>query len=158
MEILCLQQHIYLLLRAKKQKIKTEIIHSSSIFTAVAESGLQLYKFGKTASIPKFYPNFKPESFYDVINSNKKSDAHTLILIDIGLSVNDALSQLKEITDRKDEKLGKILICERAGTEQKRFYYDSFEKLIKKKFKLPSCIIIPGKLHFVEEEALRMLN
>jgi len=150
--------HIDLLLRAEKQEIRIEIIHSSSIFTAVGDSGLQLYKLGKTASLPKFYPNFRPESFYDVIKANQKIDAHTLILLDIGLSVNDALFQLKEVMERKDEKLDKILVCERAGTKKNRFYYDYLDKFIKKKFKLPSCIIIPSKLHFMEEVSLKRFS
>ena len=44
--------HVDLLLRAKKAGIETKIIHSSSVLTAVAITGLQLYSFGKTASIP----------------------------------------------------------------------------------------------------------
>lgn len=146
--------HIDLLLRAQKQRIKTEVIHASSIFTAIADSGLQLYKFGKTASLPKFYPNFKPESFYDIISDNKKINAHTLLLLDIGLSVKDALFQLKEVLDRKNEKLDRILICERIGTKQKRFYYDFLDNLTRKNFKVPSCIIIPGNLHFLEKESI----
>ena len=76
-------------------------------------------------------------------------------MLDIGLSVNDALLQLKEVMERNNEKLGKILVCEKVGTKQKFFYYNYLDKLIKKKFKVPSCIIIPSKLHFMEEEALK---
>ncbi|MEM4266669.1 MAG: diphthine synthase, partial [Candidatus Nanoarchaeia archaeon] len=43
--------HIALLLEAKKRGIKTEVVHGSSILTAVAETGLMLYNFGKTTSI-----------------------------------------------------------------------------------------------------------
>ena len=43
--------HIDLVLRAKKLGIQTGIIHASSIYTAIAETGLQIYKFGKTPSI-----------------------------------------------------------------------------------------------------------
>jgi diphthine synthase len=46
--------HISLIQEAKKQKIKSEIIHNASILDAIAETGLQLYKFGKTTSLPNF--------------------------------------------------------------------------------------------------------
>ncbi len=144
--------HIDLVLRAIKSRIKFEIIHSASIFTAAAESGLQLYKFGKTASLPRFYPSFKPESFYDIIKDNLSINAHTLLLLDIGLSVKDALFQIKEVLDRRNEKLNKMLICERLGTKDRKISYGYLEKLIKKNFKVPACIIIPGEMHFLERE------
>ena len=44
--------HIDLILRAKEMGIKTQIIHNASILTAVGIIGLELYKYGKTTSIP----------------------------------------------------------------------------------------------------------
>jgi len=152
--------HIDLLLRAKKLKIKTAVIHSTSIFTAVAETGLQLYKFGKTASITKWSQSFRPDSFYDIIKRNDSIEAHTLLLIDIGLSVNEALGYLESIAKSRDMALleRKIIVCEQLGTEKQKFTLGKIPSLMNKKFKLPSCIIIPGKLHFMEEEALNSLN
>ena len=54
---LCATTHADLFLRAAEQNIKVEIIHNASIFTAVAVTGLQLYKFGETVSIPFFTDN-----------------------------------------------------------------------------------------------------
>lgn len=147
--------HMDLVLRAIKSRIKFEIVHSTSIFTAVAESGLQLYKFGKTASLPKFYPSFKPESFYDIIKDNLSIHAHTLLLLDIGLSVKDALFQIKEVLDRRNERLDKIIVCERLGSKGRKISYGYLEKLIKRNFKVPACIIIPGKMHFLEMEFIK---
>ena len=152
--------HMDLLLRARKLKIKTKIIHAPSVFTAIAESGLQLYKFGKTVSIAKWRHNFRPESFYDIIKKNLNMNAHTLVLIDIGLSVNEALGYLESIAKARDnEMLNKeIVICEKAGTDDSKFSVGKISVLIKKKFKLPACIIIPAKLHFMEQEALDSLK
>jgi len=151
--------HVDLILRAKKLKIKIKIIHAASVFTAIAETGLQLYKFGKTASIAKWGKSFRPDSFYDIIKGNLIYEAHTLLLIDMGLSVSEALGYLETIAKARDlgmlEK--KIIICEQLGTENQKFTIGKIPVLMKKKFKLPACIIVPAKLHFVEEEFLSQL-
>jgi len=151
--------HIDMMLRAKKEKIKVNIIHAPSIFTAISETGLQLYKFGKTASIPKWTESFRPESFFGIIEDNLKIKSHTLILIDIGMSVNEALSQLLEASRKRNKELKKkIVVGEMLGTDNSRISYEKIEKLMKKKFRLPACIIIPSELHFMEEDALKTLS
>ena len=148
--------HLDILIRAEKMKVKTAVIHSVSVFNAVSETGLQLYKFGKTASIPTWQKNFKPESFYDIIEENLSINAHTLLLIDIGLSVNDALSYLKEINEKRKSNLinNNLIICSRVGTDKQKIIVGNINKLVKEKFELPACIIVPGKMHFMEEEFL----
>jgi len=44
--------HSALILEARKRGIKTEVIHNSSIFSAIAETGLHIYKFGSCVTIP----------------------------------------------------------------------------------------------------------
>jgi len=150
--------HIDIMLRAKTEKIKVKAIHAPSVFTAISETGLQLYKFGKTASIPKWTQSFRPESFFDTIESNLKIKAHTLVLIDIGMSVNEALSELSEVSNKRNIKLKEIVICERLGTDEGKIIYNKPEILMKKTFKLPACIIIPSELHFMEAEALKQFK
>ena len=76
--------HNSLLQTAKEDGIKTKILHASSIFSAVCgASGLQIYKFGKTATITFWRKNFEPDSFVDLIVNNQKIGAHTLCLLDI---------------------------------------------------------------------------
>ncbi|MEM2956532.1 MAG: diphthine synthase [Candidatus Pacearchaeota archaeon] len=152
--------HVDLLLRARKMKIKTKVIHAPSIFTAIADSGLQLYKFGKTASIAKWNKSFRPDSFYEVIKRNDEIEAHTLLLIDIGLQVSEALGYLDTIAKSRDPGMleRKIIVCEQLGTNKQKFTIGKIPVLINKKFKLPACIIIPGKLHFMEEEFLKELQ
>ena len=153
--------HTDLFLRAKKRKIKTRIFHNATILTAIAKTGLQLYKFGKVGSIPKWLKNYKPESFYNLWLENEKIKAHTLLLIDIDLNVKDALKQLLEISKkRNDKKLlrKEILICSSIGTNKEKISFSSVKKLLDGNFEFPSCIIIPSELHFIEKEFLQFFK
>ena len=84
-----------------------------------------------------------------------KLGLHTLILLDLNpkdnkfLKTNDALNYLL----KNDIKL-KLIVCSCLGTGKQIIKYDDIKKLKKINFKLPACIIIPGKLHFIEEEML----
>ena len=62
--------HITLIQEAEKNKIKYEIIYNASVFDAIAETGLQIYKFGKTTSMPKWQKNFNPKSFMEIVKQN----------------------------------------------------------------------------------------
>ena len=137
--------HISLIQEAKKQNIEVKIIHNASIFDAVAETGLQIYKFGKTSSIP----DFKAESFIEVIKENLSIGAHSLILIDIGMGFENALERLRNIS------IDKLVVCSALGTHDSRIYYGTLKELETKKVKKPFCFIVPGKMHFVEEEVLK---
>lgn len=137
--------HISLIHEAKNKNIKYEIIYNGSILDSVAECGLQLYKFGKIASMP----NFEADSFNEIINQNKKINAHSLILVDIGLRFKDAIKRLEKITGKD-----RIVVCSRLGTKDKKIFYGTLNKLKDKQIESPFCFVIPGKLHFVEEEVL----
>jgi len=144
--------HISLVDEARKSGIKCTIIYSASVLDAVAETGLQLYKFGKITSIPKF----EADSFMEIILENKSINAHSLILCDIGLEFKDALKKLEEACKKNNFKsIGRIVVCSRLGTKEQRFYCDFIERLQEKNIDAPFCIIIPGKLHFLEEEYLK---
>lgn len=143
--------HNVIIKEANEKKVKIKIIHAGSILDAVAETGLQPYKFGKTTSLP----NFPADSYLDVVKNNKGIDAHSLILVDIGLQFKDALERLEKDSKNKKLKLNKIVVCERLGSRDSKIYYGSISKLKKKKVKTPFCLIVPGKLHFLEEEFLK---
>jgi len=148
--------HISLVNEAKASEVKCKIIYSASIFDAVAETGLQLYKFGKTASMPKWdlKKNFIPDSFVEIIKDNQKINAHTLLLIDIGLKFEDAIKQLKDSLEKHKTKIDKIVVCERLGAKGKKIAYGKLQDFEDRKFYAPFCIIIPSKLHFLEKEIL----
>ena len=150
--------HISLIAEAKKRKIKIKIIHGASIFDAVAETGLQLYKFSKITSMPGWEKNFAPESFIDVVKENLSINAHSLILVDIGLDFQKALEQLEISARNKKLKLEKIIVCSKLGMKNQEIFYGEIRKLKKKKIEVPFCFIISTKVHFVEQEYLKTFS
>lgn len=156
--------HTDLFLRAKEKGVRIEIINNASILTAVGITGLELYKFGKTTSIPYPEDNFKPETAYEVIKDNQKMELHTLVLLDIkpdrNMTVNEAIEILLDIESKRKEKVftknTKILGCARLGGDSK-IKYGKTSDIVKQDFGKPlHCLIVPGKLHFIEEEAIEM--
>jgi diphthine synthase len=145
--------HVSLIEDCKKNKVKYKIVYAASVFDAIAESGLQLYKFGKVSSMPAWKGNFTPDSYLDFVKENKKIGAHSLILVDIGLKFKDALDQLIKSGKSKKVKFERILVCSQLGYEG-RFYYNTIFHLKKKSVKAPFCFVIPGKMHFLENEVL----
>jgi len=146
--------HISLVNDCKKFKVKFKIIYSASVFDTLAETGLQLYKFGKISSMPKWQENFKPNSFLNFVKDNKKIGAHSVLLVDLGLNFKDALEQLARASETKNLKLDKIVVCSRLGTKKGKIYYGDLRSLKKKKLASPFCFIIPSKMHFLEKEVL----
>lgn len=146
--------HTQLILSCKKNKIKYKVYHNASIINAIAQTGLQLYKFGKTASMPQWKKNYTPTSFLNYYKENKSISAHTLLLTDIGLEIKQAIEQLEEASKKEKQEIEKIIVISNAGLENQKIYYDTLEKIKKINLQKPYCIIIPDKLHFIEEEAL----
>ena len=146
--------HISLIEEARRNKIKTNIIYNASIFDAISETGLQLYKFGKIASMPDWEDKGKSYSFIDIVKDNMKIDAHSLILVDIDLSVIDSLNQLEKAAKKKKVKISKLIICEKLGNKESKIHYGTISELMNKKIKAPFCLTIPGKLHFLEEDII----
>ena len=143
--------HISILQEAKKRKIGLKIIHNASIFNAVGETGLQLYKFGKIASMP----NFEADSYIDIVKKNLSIKSHSLILIDIGMDFKNAIGKLTRDSDKNKLKFDKIMVCERLGLKDYRIYYNNIKSLKSLKIRSPFCIIIPSDLHFMEKEILK---
>jgi|GEM_PF-26414 len=153
--------HISLIIEARRQGTETRIIHGSSIFTAVAETGLSLYKFGKTVTMP--LPEKGPtDAVLKTINENLEHDLHTLILLDLDvetnryMTVNDTLSAL--IKSGLDPSTLAIGIA-RLGSTTQTIEADTASEINKLDFgEPPHTIIVPAGLHFIEEEALRTLT
>jgi diphthine synthase len=77
------------------------------------------------------------------------------------MTVNEGLQYLLKIESKRKEKIiseEKFAIgCARIGSSDYKIKYGKVKDLIKQDFgNAPHCIIIPGKLHFAEEEALEM--
>lgn len=156
--------HIDLILRAHKVGIKTRVIHAPSVYSAVGETGLQLYKFGKTTTLAIPEPGYEPTSPYLSIVQNKKAGLHTLVLLDIKeeegryMTVDEAINQLLKI--EKQEKEGVFTedtLCvgvARLGGDTK-IKAGKAGEIRKHDFgKPPHILIVPAELHFMEKEAL----
>ncbi|MBI3035631.1 diphthine synthase [Candidatus Woesearchaeota archaeon] len=159
--------HIDLFLRARKDGIKCHVIHNASILSAIGATGLQAYKFGKTTSIP--LENENVESPYDALKDNLSLGLHTLFLLDLNpeeekfMGINDAIRYLLKIELKRNEKIfsEKTLCvgCARIGSENQVIKSGAAKELLKFNFGKPvHCLIVPGKLHFMEEEALEMFK
>ncbi|MFH1365677.1 MAG: diphthine synthase [archaeon] len=151
--------HISLLQEAKRCRVKVEVIYNASILDAVAQTGLQLYKFGKITSMPKWDigKNFVPDSFIQIIKENLSINAHTLLLIDIGMNFDEVLRQLKVSAKNNNLELNKLIVCQSLGTKKKKIDYKNVEEFENENIRRPYCIIIPSKLHFMEKEILEEL-
>lgn len=75
--------HSDLLLRAQSRNIPTSIIHNASILTALGSTGLQMYSFGQTLSLPFYTETWRPDSWYPRLEENLRLGVHTLVLLDI---------------------------------------------------------------------------
>ncbi len=147
--------HNEILAECKKKKIQYQIIHGPSIISAIAETGLSLYKFGKTASIPFWEKNFQPESFFDILEDNQKIGAHTLFLLDLRpdeqrfLSIPDAIKVLLQIGMKRKgfTDSTKCIGCARLGFKDQQIIRGTAKDLASKKFgSAPYCLIVPSKL------------
>jgi len=166
---LCATTHQDIIQRAKKENVKVEVIHNASVMTAVGITGLQVYKFGRTTSIPFPDKDYMPETPYNVIKENKSINAHTLLLLDLRpdehkfMSVNDAIQYLLKIEEKRNEKVFTkdtfCIGCARLGCRDESIISGTAENLLAKDFKGPlHCIIIPSKMHFIEDEAVKRFS
>lgn len=161
--------HVDLRLRALKAGIRVEIVHAASIYSAAASiSGLQAYKFGRTVTIPFPSPGFMPQTPYDVVKENLSRGLHTLLLLDYDaktgrwMTVREGLQYLLTIEESRGEKVASkdrlALGLAGVGGADVEVKGGLIGRLIKEDFKLkPQTIIIPGSLHFMEAEALKVL-
>lgn len=162
---LCATTHWDILGRAKELKIETSVIHNASIINAVGRTGLQVYKFGKTTSIPFPMEKMEIETFYNVVKENKHIGAHTLVLLDLHpledrfMSITEGIELLRKVERNRGEKIvmpkdwcvGVSMI----GSKEETIVAGTVTEVSDFEFgNGPQCIILPGKLHFLEEEAL----
>lgn len=158
--------HHILLESAYKKGVSVEVYHSSSILSAaIGESGLDIYKFGPTTTIPFWKENYKPVSFIDTVNRNVQNGNHTIVLMDFDQSTGSTV-QLQEALERllfaeKERGYGifkdrKIMIMFDIGKPTSSIIMASMRYISKVDAKAVKgkmlTIIVPGKMSFAEEE------
>jgi len=159
--------HAELRTRAVKKSIKTKVMHSASgIFAAIGEIGLQFYKFGRAATIMSDFQSAR--SVYNAIYENLLNGNHSLVLTEFRgdgqgdpffLDPPSAIRSLVEIEN--DRRLGIILpetfgiVASRVGTASQAILSGALSSLQTRDCgQGPHSIIIPGALHFVEQESI----
>ena len=178
----CATTHTDIMIRAKEFGCKVQVIHNASIMGAAGSSGLQLYNFGQTVSIPFFEGHWRPTSFYPRIKYNRKGGMHTLCLLDIKvkepdfdamvkgqtkflpprfMTVNTCCEQLAEAEDTLAEEAydPKATLCvglARLGQETQQIVAGTMAELLKVDFGAPlHSFIVCGHCHDLEFEVLK---
>tara|TARA_Y100000310_G_scaffold326384_1_gene391219 strand:- start:2380 stop:3108 length:729 start_codon:yes stop_codon:yes gene_type:complete len=146
--------HMDLLKRAEDLDVDIEVIDNAGIIGAVGVTGLSLYKFGRVVTIPK--ENEDVVSPYEMMVENQKVGLHTLILMDINneegefdlMTAREGLDYLIRCGMSDDES---VLVCGGLGKDHEIKFGKAAVVDVSKE---PQCIIIPGDMHFMEEESL----
>ncbi len=158
--------HVELRISAEHRGIKTRVIHGASVVSAVRGiSGLQNYKYGKAVTIPFSETGFVSETPYNVIRENKKRGLHTMCYLDIKaeeqryLTIKEALQTLLELEKKRRRQIitpiTLVVGVARAGSISPIVKAGYLEEVINHDFGAPPhSLIFPGKLHFMEAEAL----
>ena len=159
--------HIELRTRAILEKIKTKTIHAASAITSlVGECGLHYYKIGKIVTIMKEQQSAL--SAYYTIYENLIAGNHTIVVLEYNndakffLDPKDAFSNLLFTEDeQKRNVVGEssfAIVASRIGASSQRILGGKLSSLKKMNFgKPPHTIIIPGRMHFTESDALKVL-
>ncbi|MEA1944031.1 MAG: diphthine synthase [Euryarchaeota archaeon] len=157
--------HIDLRLRASDLGIATAIVHGTSIVSAASGlSGLQNYRFGRSATIPFPYrvrsKTIVSETPYNVILSNRDADLHTLLFLDIDseqgfMTIPQAVQLLMQVDEKKMLKGVLGVGIARAGSRDVVVRCDYLCDLARFDFGAPMhLLIVPASLHQMEAEAL----
>lgn len=148
--------HQDILFRARQQGIETQLIHAPSILTAVTETGLSIYKFGRTTTLPEPYNDTVPDSPFDVVADNREQGLHTLMLLDIGMTADDALGIVGNRFSADEE----VIVCAELGTEHGDIRLGTVSDLQAEagNMGVPASIIVPGALSDHEQERVEQFR
>jgi diphthine synthase len=160
--------HIELRTRAIEEKIKTYSIHAASSLTSmIGECGLHFYKVGRIATIMSEMKSLTTP--YYVIYKNIIEGNHTVLLLeynqdkDFFLDPKDALNGLLETEKGQIRNVISpstyVIVASRIGFKDQKIITGKISSLKKIDFgKPPHTVIIPGRLHFTESDALKLFG
>ena len=159
--------HIELRTRAILEKIKTKTIHAASAITSlVGECGLHYYKLGKPVTMMNEKQSIP--SVYYTIYQNLIAGSHTIIILEYNndkkffLDPKYALTNLLSVENEQKRNVvdesSFAIVASRIGAKSQNIVAGKLSTLKKTSFgKPPHTIIIPGKMHFTEYDALKVL-
>jgi diphthine synthase len=134
--------------RAENEGFKVDVCHAPSILTSVAETGLNLYKFGRVVTLPE---NSRPESILEHIDGNDSIGLHTLILLDIDYDAEEAAEKLVEM--RPELETRESVLVERLNQENEEVSTGNLGEL-EAQGDTPHSIILVGGTSHKEEQFL----
>jgi diphthine synthase len=156
--------HVELRLRADREGVPTRVIHGVSALTAAAGVlGLQVYKFGRTVSIPFPERGYEPTSPYEGLSQNLEAGLHTLALLDIKgercMTAREGLEYLLKCEGKLRRGVFRrdTLACAvaRLGSSELKVRADRVASLLEEDLGPPlHVLVVPGRLHFMEVESL----
>ncbi|HUR68798.1 MAG TPA: diphthine synthase [Candidatus Thermoplasmatota archaeon] len=161
--------HVDLRVRAEQAGIKTRVIHGASIATAVAGLlGLMSYKFGRATTVVFPDGNYFPTSPYDVLRDNRARGLHTLTLLDLRaaegrfMTASEGAALLLRMERERAEGVftgeSEAFAIVRAGSAEPGVWRGKLSALAVADLGAPlHTLVVPGNLHFVEEEAVHTL-
>ncbi len=161
--------HTDLVVRARDAGVPVHIIHASSIYSAAPGLlGLQHYKFGRTTTLVRPENNWMPTSPFDAVGENHALGLHTLVLLDIKadesyfMSANEGLALLSKLAEMTGNTWfgpeTEVGVVARAGGDSQTVT-GPLSALLEAEFGAPlHCIVIPGTLQVVEQEAWERLR
>ena len=159
--------HVSLRLQCGESGIEYRVVHNASVLTAVAgELGLQHYRFGPVATLVTPQGDYRPLSPVKRVLQNIEAGFHSLVLLDIRADDPAAEPRLMTATEGAALLLeggvatgARACAAARVGRSDQQFWYGALGEMAQAKIgEVPHSIVIPGELHFVEEEALAAMQ
>ena len=168
--------HIDLEARCMEQGVSFEVVPGMSATSlAVSLSGLQSYKFGRQVTLPYPYGQYLATSPLEMINANRNSGLHTLVLLDLDptgmgfdlptpMSPEQAVSVLERMSKRTQESEASegidadvrewegILLSD-IGTSSQRVSSGSLDELSAIEGGYVHTIVIPSNMSDNEKDA-----
>ena len=156
--------------RAIRRSIQVKIIHAASGITSlIGETGLHIYKFGRTVTMMSGLQSYI--TVYTTILDNLLAGNHSLILTEYANNnnnlffLNPTFFFEKMLEAEEEIKYGAFspetfaIVASRIGTEHQRIESGKVKSLIDKDYGIgPHSIIITASLHFTELDAVKTLT
>ncbi|MDK6027791.1 diphthine synthase [Ignisphaera sp. 4213-co] len=164
--------HSIIIVEALKKGVEVDVSPATSIFnTAISISCLQIYRFGKVATIVSSKNGVVYEYPFTVLKMNREQNLHTLFLLEIDvekkyyMKPNEGIELIMNIQKGLGEKVlaneDIVIVIADAFSRKQKVFVLSVEEAMKKTFNentLYTLIIPAKKLHPVEEECINLIR
>ena len=156
--------HQSIRLYAERYKVEVKTIYASSFVNAVlGETGLHIYKLGFVGSMLK--GDISSRNYvYKEVGRALELGKHSLIITsgyegDANALLNELIEAEKNFKEETFSDDRFLLIVSKAGTAEQKVIGGCLRNLSAKKLNVeePFTLVVPGNLHFSEEEILQKL-